>query len=269
MRPKTKPAVSPVLPKSTEKSEFKVTAPVQKSKRAGAKNSSRTAAFSILVLQHPQEKSEALGSTDLFLEELPKSEPDILVGKCVGLSWPNLSKALAKAGLPDPGHTQRKWLVLFLGTGIRGEVCERKAGESAMIFVDKKGFMTEAATLHEGDETLLSLFQGIVLLDGTWAQAKTMWWRNSWLLKMQRAVLLPKGPSIYGKARREPRPECLSTLEAAAQAISILTGRSRLEKNLETAFRSFLDVQIGLKKMFPKAEMKTLVHEEPASKQDS
>ena len=55
-----------------------------------------------------------------------------------------------------------------------------------------------------------------MLLDGTWSQAKTLWWRNPWLLKLQRLVLNPPDPARFGRLRREPRPEALSTLEAAS-----------------------------------------------------
>jgi len=62
----------------------------------------------------------------------------------------------------------------------------------------------------------LERLQGIVLLDGTWSQAKTLWWRNPWLLKLHRLVLNPPRPGRLGRLRREPRREALSTIEAAA-----------------------------------------------------
>ena len=65
-------------------------------------------------------------------------------------------------------------------------------------------------------DRMLRGLEGIVLLDGTWSQAKTLWWRNPWLLKLQRIVLNPPGPARLGRLRREPRQEALSTLEAAS-----------------------------------------------------
>ena len=58
-----------------------------------------------------------------------------------------------------------------------------------------------------------------MLLDGTWSQAKTLWWRNPWLLKLHRVVLDPPLPARLGELRREPRREALSTIEAAALAL--------------------------------------------------
>src|SRR5205807_9786115 len=63
---------------------------------------------------------------------------------------------------------------------------------------------------------ILRSLEGIVLLDGSWKEAKTLWWRNPWLLKLHRLVLNPPRPARLGRLRREPRREALSTLEAAA-----------------------------------------------------
>jgi DTW domain-containing protein YfiP len=67
--------------------------------------------------------------------------------------------------------------------------------------------------------SILRGLQGIVLLDGTWSQAKTLWWRNPWLLKLHRMVLDPPLPARLGRLRREPRRDALSTIEAAGLAL--------------------------------------------------
>jgi len=74
-----------------------------------------------------------------------------------------------------------------------------------------------------------------VLLDGTWKEAKTLWWRNPWLLKLRRLVLNPQHPSRYGRIRREPRREALSTLEAAALLLKHLDGGPEIEAALLSA----------------------------------
>src|SRR5204863_6288174 len=76
---------------------------------------------------------------------------------------------------------------------------------------------------------MLRGLEGIVVIDGTWSQAKTLWWRNPWLLKLHRLVLNPARPARLGRLRREPRREALSTLEAAALALR------HLETGPETA----------------------------------
>ena len=67
-------------------------------------------------------------------------------------------------------------------------------------------------------KSILAGLEGLVLLDGTWSQAKTLWWRNPWLLKLHRLVLNPPAPARLDRLRREPRRDALSTLEAAALA---------------------------------------------------
>ena len=156
----------------------------------------------VLILQHPQEKREALATAAVTRALLNRAE---LV---VGLSWPNLGRALGC--LVDA----KRWAVLYLGSarparfGLRHEV----------IALDRRG---EPAT---DQEAMLKGIDGVVVLDGTWKEAKTLWWRNPWLLKLRRLVLNPQRQSRYGRIRREPRREALSTLEAAALLLSHLDG---------------------------------------------
>ena len=79
-----------------------------------------------------------------------------------------------------------------------------------------------------------------MLLDGTWSQAKALWWRNAWMLKCQRVVLGPAHPSRYGKLRREPRSDGLSTIEAAAMLLSSLEKRPDIAEALHSSFERML-----------------------------
>ena len=73
---------------------------------------------------------------------------------------------------------------------------------------------------------------GVVVLDGTWKEAKTLWWRNPWLLKLHRLVLNPPRKSRYGRVRREPRREALSTIEAVGLLMKHLDGGPETEARL-------------------------------------
>ncbi|WP_439816414.1 tRNA-uridine aminocarboxypropyltransferase [Zavarzinia sp. CC-PAN008] len=156
----------------------------------------------VVVLQHPQEKREALATAPLIAQVLPQATIK------VGLSWPSLKAVLEED--EDP----YLWGVLYLGS--REDSTDLDA---PLTLLDRHGerLSHQRATLGE--------LQGIVALDGTWSQAKTLWWRNPWLLKLRRIVLNPPAPSAYGKVRREPRREALSTLEAVAMAISQIERR--------------------------------------------
>lgn len=154
----------------------------------------------VLVLRHPQEKDRALGTARMV--ELQFAGAQVVTG----LSWRNLAAVLKQPA--DP----KDWGVLYQGAKAA------RPGKDAppLVAVDKKG-----APL-EDQQVALKGIKGLILLDGTWSQAKTLWWRNAWLLKCRRLVLAPARPSAYGKLRREPRRDSLSTLEAAALAVSVL-----------------------------------------------
>ena len=104
----------------------------------------------------------------------------------------------------------------------------------AVVALDRKGAMEE----HQ--RSILRDIEGIVLLDGTWSQAKALWWRNAWMLKCQRVILGPQQPSRYGKLRREPRRDGLSTIEAAGMLMAELEQRSDIAATLNASFDGML-----------------------------
>ena len=84
-------------------------------------------------------------------------------------------------------------------------------------------------------EEMLRDLDGAILLDGSWSEAKSLWWRNPWLIKLRRLVLDPQRPSHYNRVRREPRREALSTIEAAALLLRRIEGRPEIEAALNGA----------------------------------
>jgi len=61
----------------------------------------------------------------------------------------------------------------------------------------------------------------LVVIDGTWSQAHCMVRDSPWLGRLPRYALYPAEPSRY-RIRKEPRQECLSTLESTAMALRLL-----------------------------------------------
>ncbi len=172
----------------------------------------------VLILQHPQERREALSTAPLIATTLRHAKI------AVGLSWPGLARLVGKAAEP------RRWAVLHLGAA-RAEMAERRE----LILLDRRGEPVAEPS------AILAGLKGIVLLDGTWSQAKTLWWRNPWLLKLRRIVLDPPRPARLGRLRREPRREALSTIEAAALTLRHLEASPAAADALDAALGELIE----------------------------
>jgi DTW domain-containing protein len=191
--------------------------------------------ISLLVLQHPQEQDRALGTARLTARHFK----DAVVR--IGLSWPSLSKALGRP-VVDPS----RWAVLYLGSA---KVSDLET-DREVVAINRKG------ELEADQRGILGDIEGIVLLDGTWSQAKALWWRNAWMLKCQRVILGPKHPSRYRQLRREPRRDGLSTIEAAAMLLAGLEKRPDIAETLNGSFERMLaryrEVQSTVPDLAPK-----------------
>ena len=178
----------------------------------------------VLILQHPQEKDAILGSAQIVAASLPKAQI------VVGLSWRNLAHALGREHVDV-----QRWAVLFP---------DREQPDNAVATRSAKPIAP-------------SSLEGIVVLDGTWSKAKTLWWRNPWLNKLNRLNLKPAQPSIYGRLRIEPRREFVSTLESVAQALTLCGEPREVEENLTRTFRTLVqrvrDAQLIPGKAKPRA----------------
>jgi DTW domain-containing protein len=178
----------------------------------------------VLVLQHPQEKREALTTATTICAALRQS------ALVVGLSWPNLARALGRPA------DARQWAVLYLGSARPAAV----GLEREIVVLNRAGVPTA------DQDAMLRGLEGVVLLDGSWSEAKTLWWRNPWLLRLRRLVLNPPHPSRFGRVRREPRREALSTLEAAALLLKHLDGGAEVEAALlDRLDRLILEARTG------------------------
>jgi DTW domain-containing protein YfiP len=196
--------------------------------------------ISLLILQHPQEQDRALGTARLTALHFKNAVLKI------GLSWPSLSKALGR-----PVHDPQRWAVLYLGSA---KVADLDT-DREVVAINRKG------EVEDNQRGILKDIEGIVLLDGTWSQAKALWWRNAWMLKCQRVILGPARPSLYGKLRREPRRDGLSTIEAAAMLLAALEKRPDIEATLSASFERMLagyrEAQAEMPELAPKPKPKS------------
>ena len=172
----------------------------------------------VLILQHPQEQDRLLGTARLAAQQLSNATFKI------GLSWPSLSKALGREA------DASQWAVLHLGSA---KPADMPAGRE-VVALDKKG------VAPPDQDAALKGIRGIIVFDGTWAQAKTLWWRNAWVLKARRIALSPKRRSLYGDLRREPRRESLSTIEAIGLTLSAIERKPEIDEGLRAGFSTML-----------------------------
>lgn len=148
-----------------------------------------------------------LGTAQLLESSLPRAKV------VTGLSWRNLGHALG-----DEAVDARRW---------------------ALVFPDREGGGNEVRS-RGGAALESSALEGLVVLDGTWSQAKTLYWRNPWLGRLHRVSLRPGEPSIYGRLRAEPRREYVSTLESVGAALTLVGEPPEVEAGLRRVFRTLV-----------------------------
>ena len=148
-----------------------------------------------------------LGSAQILAASLPKAQI------VVGLSWRNLAHALGENDVDA-----QRWAVLFPDREATGAQVTSRSG----VVLDP------------------SALEGVIVLDGTWSKAKTLWWRNPWLNKLNRMNLKPSQPSIYGRLRAEPRRDYVSTLESVAGALTLCGEEPETAAGLERVFRTLV-----------------------------
>ncbi len=162
----------------------------------------------VVLLQHPRERDMPIGTARMASLCLPNSELH------VGVNWQQ-SAALLSA-ISDP--------------------------------------MRPALLLYPGDEAVDAAEQSpagpvtLVVVNGTWPQAKKMVRENPILNRLPRVAFQPSNPSEY-RIRREPKPHCVSTIEALVYALGAIEGQPERFQSLLLPFRRMIDRQIELKEL--------------------
>lgn len=158
----------------------------------------------ILVLQHPREARAAFGTVRILRQAI--SEVTIRVG----INF-TLDAAVAEA-LSYPTHQP---VLLFP---------RRDAAPREMVV---------------GIVPLT-----LVVIDGTWTQARSIMRVNRWLLDLPHYQLEPTRRSIYS-LRSQPQAEYLSSLEAVAEVLSILQGDPDIHHSLLSPLRAMVGMQLA------------------------
>ena len=86
-----------------------------------------------------------------------------------------------------------------------------------------------------------------IIIDGTWSQAKKMLKANPWLDKLPQISLRPAQGSTY-TIRKQPRAECLSTIESIHQLLAELDPNLPGLGGLLPTFHEMVSLQLAYEK---------------------
>jgi hypothetical protein len=111
---------------------------------------------------------------------------------------------------------------------------------NGILFLNNKGKAGDPPVTIQNRKKQFSadygFLKGIIALDGSWKQAKTLWWRNPWFLKLNRISLNPAHASL----RAQTREGGLSTIEAIAFALDNLGEDKLTGESLRENFRRLI-----------------------------
>ncbi len=93
-------------------------------------------------------------------------------------------------------------------------------------------------------ETLECAPETLLVIDGTWPQARKMMALNPALRALPRIGFIPKRPGNY-RIRREPAEHCVATVEAVVEVLAVLERDDTRFAQLLRAFESMVDWQIA------------------------
>lgn len=138
-----------------------------------------------MLLQHPAEEKRCLRTAPMLKLGLAPDKCQIYKGR----------------RFPSQGHDQSLEQILT-------------SPNSLLLYPSKNSVPLQDIDVSLGPYTL-------VLIDGTWPQAKAIYTSSKILQTMRQVKLISTGNSCY-IVRTQPTDGCLSTLETAAKALSVL-----------------------------------------------
>jgi len=178
----------------------------------------------ILVLQHPNEFRKKTFSTVPLLS-LVLEDVQVKVGYQFEVEDLPLVQRMISLG--------RRPLLLF-------------PGEEAVALEDLQAPDVGFANEHTGADEMDSK-NVLILLDGTWAEAKRMALQSPNLVeKCQYVTFSSKKVCLYDSIRKEPKEYCYSTLEACARALEHLEGAFEEARYLEDVLRLMVETKLEL-----------------------
>lgn len=165
----------------------------------------------VVILQHPREREMPIGTARMASLCLPGSSLH------VGVRWDGDARLAALLG--DPA---RPPILLYPAAEARDILAEPPAGPVTLVVVD-----------------------------GTWSQAKTVVRDNAILRGLPRYAFRAPEPSQY-RIRREPRDEYVSTIEALMYVLGALEGDAARFRALLLPLHAMVDAQLAANRGTPR-----------------
>ncbi|XP_041254347.1 tRNA-uridine aminocarboxypropyltransferase 2 [Onychostruthus taczanowskii] len=160
----------------------------------------------LYIIQHPAEESRVLRTVPLLAACLPPDKCKILVGRRFNEDrYPELASVCRNPNT----------LILYPGA--------------------------EATNLEE--VVVSSSPSVVIIIDGTWSQAKDIFYKNS-LFRLPKQVQLKPSISSQYVIRTQPTNTCLSTLECAAVALSIMEKNKSIQETILHPLQALCSFQL-------------------------
>jgi DTW domain-containing protein len=176
----------------------------------------------VVILQHSRERDMPIGTARMASLALPQSELH------VGVSWGE--NAALRAAITDPA---RPAILLYPGPGAKDILAEPPRGPVTLVVVD-----------------------------GTWSQAKTVVRDNPILHALPRYAFAAPELSHY-RIRKEPRAEFCSTIEALMHVLGVLEGRPDDFRALLVPFHAMVDAQLAAQAARPARRTRAVRNRKP------
>lgn len=162
----------------------------------------------LYIVQHPNEESRVLRTVPLLTACLAPGKCNVIVGRRFSEErFPNLAAVCRDDAT----------LILYPGP--------------------------KALNLEELEEVKHHKKHNVILIDGTWSQAKNMFLKNS-MFHLPKQVQLNRVVSSQYVIRTQPSNICLSTLECAAVTLSILEQNDNIQEVLLRPLKALCSFQL-------------------------
>ncbi|KAJ7335675.1 hypothetical protein JRQ81_013616, partial [Phrynocephalus forsythii] len=161
----------------------------------------------LYIIQHPAEENRVLRTVPLLAACLPEDKCKILIGRRFSEDrYPELASVCRNSNT----------LILYPGAG--------------------------ATNLEDVDLSTLEPCV-IIIIDGTWSQAKHIFFKNS-LFRIPKQVQLRTSLSSQYVIRTQPTNACLSTLECAAIALAIVEKNESIKETILRPLQALCSFQL-------------------------